>query len=198
MAHLPDFVQRLVGHFDNLPGIGPKTATKLVFFLLQDSEEARQFAHDLNEASDKTLFCSQCQNVSDQSLCSICRDPQRDQSTICIVADSQDLEAFERVHSFRGVYHILHGTINPIEGMTPDKLRIKQLIERLKQHVIHEIILGLDPTIEGEATAVYIATLVKPLGIRVTKPARGLPMGSTIEYADEVTLSSAMENRKEL
>ncbi len=198
MPHLPEFVQRLVNHFDSLPGIGPKTATKLVFYLLQNTDEVRAFAADLSEASDKTLFCSQCQNVSDQSLCSICRDPKRDQGLICVVADSQGLEAFERVHSFQGVYHILHGTMNPLEGITPDKLRIKQLIERLKQRSVHEIILGLDPTIEGETTAVYLNKTLKPFGLKISKPARGLPMGSTIEYADEVTLSSALENRQEI
>jgi recombination protein RecR len=198
MNHLPDFIKKVVSHFDRLPGIGPKTAAKLVFYLLQDPEEARSFAQDLLEASGKTIFCQRCYNLSDQELCSICRDPQRDQRQVCIVAQSQDLEAVERVSSFNGVYHILHGMLNPLEGITPDRLKIKELLQRIKDEQIQEIILGLDPTLEGEATGMYLTKLLKPLGIKVTKPARGLPMGSNIEYTDEVTLSSALENRKEV
>lgn len=198
MNHLPDFIKKVVTHFDRLPGIGPKTATKLVFYLLQDSGEAQSFAHDLLEASGKTIFCQRCFNLSDQDLCSICRDPQRNQQQVCIVAQSQDLEAVERVSSYNGVYHILHGTLNPLEGITPDQLKVKELLQRIKDENVEEIILGLDPTMEGEATSMYLAKLLKPLEIKVTKPARGLPMGSNIEYTDEVTLSSALENRKEV
>ena len=198
MNHLPDFIKKVVSHFDRLPGIGPKTATKLVFYLLQDSGEAQSFAEDLLEASDKTIFCRRCFNLSDQDLCSICRDTQRNQKQVCVVAQSQDLEAVERVNSYNGTYHILHGTLNPLEGITPDRLKIEELIHRIKEEKVEEIILGLDPTMEGEATSIYLAKLMKPLGLKVTKPARGLPMGSNIEYTDEVTLSSALENRKEV
>jgi len=198
MNHLPDFIKKVVAHFDRLPGIGPKTATKLVFYLLQDPEEARSFAQDLLDAGGKTIFCGRCFNLSDQELCSICRDTQRNQRQICIVAQSQDLEAVERVSSFNGVYHILHGTLNPLEGITPDRLKIKELLQRIRDEQVEEIILGLDPTLEGEATSMYLTKLFKPLGIKITKPARGLPMGSSIEYTDEVTLASAFDNRKEV
>ncbi|MFH0874276.1 MAG: recombination mediator RecR [Candidatus Komeilibacteria bacterium] len=198
MNYLPDFVRKLVEHFDRLPGIGPKAATRLAFFVLQDQSSAQQFAADLAEASSKTIFCLQCQNLSDQTLCSICRDANRNQQQICVVAQSQDLEAVERVQNYRGTYHILHGLLNPLEGITPEALKVKELMQRIKDHQIQEIILALDPTIEGESTALYLTKIIKPAGIKITKPARGLPMGSNIEYTDEITLSSALENRKEV
>ncbi len=198
MNYLPDFVRKLVDDFDRLPGIGPKTATRLAFFVLQDQKMAEQFALDLSEASGKTIFCLQCQNLADQTLCSICRDPNRNQKQICIVAHSQDLEAVERVQNYRGTYHILHGVLNPLEGITPEALKVTELMQRIKDHATDEVILALDPTIEGEATALYLAKILRPTGVKITKPARGLPMGSNIEYTDEVTLSSALENRKEV
>lgn len=198
MNNLPSFIQKLVDHFDKLPGIGPKTATKLVFYLLQDDREVKQFASDLEDASQKIIFCSECQNVSDQTICNICSDKNRNKKQICVVSSSQDLQAVEKAHIYEGLYHILHGTINPIEGITPDRLKITELLGRIKNHNVQEIILALDQTMDGEATAMYLIKVLKPLGVKITRPARGLPVGSNIEYADEVTLSSALENRREI
>ncbi len=198
MNNLPSFIQKLVDHFDKLPGIGPKTATKLVFYLLQDDQEVKRFASDLEDASQKIIFCSECQNVSDQTICNICSDKNRNKKQICVVSSSQDLQAVEKAHIYEGLYHILHGTINPIEGITPDRLKITELLGRIKNHNVQEVILALDQTMDGEATAMYLIKVLKPLGVKITRPARGLPVGSNIEYADEVTLSSALENRREI
>ena len=196
MNFLPESLRQLILHFDRLPGIGPRVATKLALFLTQQPDLAKKFAHDIEAAMASVRLCAQCQNVSDQELCLICRDPKRDQETICVVAEPQDIEALERVLEYTGVFHVLHGTIRPIEGVTPEHLKVKELLDRIKQRQVNEIILALDPTMDGEATTLYLTRTLKPLGIPLTKLARGLPMGSNIEYTDEVTLSSAMQNRK--
>lgn len=196
MRHLPDFIQKLIDEFDKLPGIGPKTSTRLVFDLLHRREDIKEFAQSLNDAYDKVHFCPQCFNLSESGLCNICKDPQRDQSTICVIAHNQDIEAIEKTNAFNGTYHLLNGLLGPLEGITPDKLKIKELLERIKKNTTQEIILALDQSMEGEATTLYLKKILADKNILVSQLARGIPMGANIEYTDEVTLSSALKNRK--
>lgn len=196
MRHLPDFIQKLIDEFDKLPGIGPKTSTRLVFDLLHRREDIKEFAQSLNNAYDKVHFCPQCFNLSESGLCNICKDPQRDQSTICVIAHNQDIEAIEKTNAFNGTYHLLNGLLGPLEGITPDKLKIKELLERIKKNTTQEIILALDQSMEGEATTLYLKKILADKNILVSQLARGIPMGANIEYTDEVTLSSALKNRK--
>lgn len=196
MRHLPDFIQKLIDEFDKLPGIGPKTSTRLVFDLLHRREDIKDFAQSLNDAYDKVHFCPQCFNLSESGLCNICKDPQRDQSTICVIAHNQDIEAIEKTNAFNGTYHLLNGLLGPLEGITPDKLKIKELLERIKKNTTQEIILALDQSMEGEATTLYLKKILADKNILVSQLARGIPMGANIEYTDEVTLSSALKNRK--
>ncbi len=198
MAYLPDFIQKIINEFDKLPGIGPKTSTRLAFDLLHRKADMKELARALDDAYSQVSFCPQCFNLSDQGLCNICADPKRNQNLICIVAHNQDVEAIEKTGEFNGTYHLLSGYLSPLEGVTPDKLKIKELEIRLSKNNIQEIILALDQSLEGEATTLYLSKLLKKYPIKISQLARGIPMGANIEYTDEATLSSALQNRKEL
>jgi recombination protein RecR len=209
-SSLAEPVSKLIDAFSKLPGIGPKTASRLVYFLLRSDESiATTLADALRELKANTLFCSVCHNIADRNPCSICTNSQRDHSLICVVQEPLDVQAIERTRAFHGVYHVLHGAISPMEGKGPDDLKIAQLIKRLQQGnpspdgtdatiAVQEILLATNPNLEGDATAMYIARLVKPLGIRVTRLAHGLPVGGDLEYADDITLGRALAGRSEL
>jgi len=201
MSSLPPSIQNLVDHFTALPGVGPKTAEKLVFFLLRRSpKDLHDFGRSLSQLADNVKLCSLCQNFTDSDPCAICANPRRDQTTICVVADPLDLLALENSHSFRGVYHVLGHNINPLEGITPNDIRIRELEHRIQQSrpPIREIILGLDANNEGETTALYLARLLKKYAVSITRIGKGLPMGSDMEYADSVTLTNALEGRRKI
>ena len=192
-------LQKLVEHFRSLPGIGSKTAVRLAYHVLDmDMAKARSLADAIIEAKEKIGFCNTCFNLSDENPCRICSAEARDHSVICVVEEPQDVAAMERMRDFHGVYHVLHGVLSPLEGKGPENLRIKELLMRLGSGEVKELIMATNPNVEGEATSMYIARLVKPLGVKVTRIAHGLPVGGDLEYADEVTLSRAMENRIEL
>ena len=189
-------LNELISQFERLPGIGKKTAQRLAFSILeQPPEVAEKFAEALVNARRKIHFCSVCQGLTDKEICDICSDTRRDRSVICVVAEPRDVMAFERTREFSGVYHVLHGVISPLDGITPDRLRIKELVARLSDSGVKEIIMATNPTVEGEATAMYISRLLKPMGITVSRLAYGVPVGADLEYADEVTLSRALEGR---
>lgn len=195
----PKVIQNLIDQFNKLPGIGPKTSERLVFYLLkQNQEELKKFAQALNMSADNITVCAKCYNFSENDPCEICADPKRDKTTLCVVAEIFDLLAIENTGEYNGLYHVLGGTLNPIEGVTPEELTIKQLAERIKHNGVKEIILALNPDIEGESTIVYLSKLLKPHKIKITRLARGLPMGSDLEYADEITISNALKGRMEL
>ena len=199
MEHFPAPLEKLVEQFARLPGIGGKSAQRLAFFVLGlPEEEAREFADAILDAKRSVTCCPVCQNFTAGGLCPICASPKRDGSTICVVADPRDVAAIERMHDFHGRYHVLHGTLSPMDGVGPEDIRIKELLARLSREEITEVILATNPDIEGEATATYIARLIKPMGIRVTRIAHGVPVGSDLEYADEVTLSKALEGRRDM
>lgn len=198
MKHLANFIQNLIDEFDKLPGIGPKTASRLVFDLLHRRDDMVSLSQALNEAYKKIQLCPDCFKLSDEGKCSICRDPQRDKNVVCVIAHNQDVEAIEKTNSFNGVYHLLNGLLSPLEGITPDKLKIKELVKRIKNNNIKEIILALDQSIEGEATTIYLKKVLQAENVEISILARGVPMGANIEYTDEVTLSSAIENRKKI
>ena len=198
MSYLPNFIKKLIEEFDKFPSIGPKTASRLIFNLLHRKDDIKILSDALNEAYEKIHFCPQCFNLTDEGLCNICNDIKRDKKNICIVSNNQDVEAIEKTKEFNGTYHLLNGLLSPLEGITPDKLKIKELLKRIKQDNVKEIILALDQSIEGEATIIYISKLLKDFDIKITKLARGIPMGANIEYTDEITLSSALKNRKEI
>lgn len=186
----------LINQFERLPGIGKKTAQRLAYSILeQPPERAEKFAEALVNARRKIHFCKECQGLTDSEVCAICNDSQRDKTVICVVAEPKDIFAFERTREFNGLYHVLHGVISPLDGITPDMLRIKELMSRLSSGEVSEIIMATNPTVEGEATASYISRLVKPMGITVTRLAYGIPVGSDLEYADEFTLARALEGR---
>ena len=186
---------KLIEHFRALPGIGAKTAVRLAYL---DAGEARALAGAIIEAKEKIGFCNTCFNLSDRNPCAICASAERDHSLICVVEQPQDVAAMERMRDFRGVYHVLHGALSPLEGVGPGDIRIKELLGRLADETVKEVIMATNPNVEGEATAMYIAKLLKPMGLKVTRIAHGLPVGGDLEYADEVTLSKAMENRREI
>ncbi len=189
----------LINQFSRLPGIGKKTAQRLAYSILeQPPERAKQFAEALINAREKIHFCSTCQSLTDLDICQICSDERRDKSVICVVEDPRDVMAFERTREYSGVYHVLHGVISPLDNIGPDKLRIKELMARLGDGTVKEIIMATNPTVEGEATASYISRLVKPMGIKVTRLAYGIPVGGDLEYADEYTLARALEGRNEI
>lgn len=189
----------LAEQFARLPGIGMKTAQRLAYFVMSmTNEEAEAFAKAIVYAHKTVHSCSVCQNLTDKAVCAICSDESRDHSTVCVVEGPKDIAAFERTREYKGVYHVLHGLISPIDGITPDKLRITELLTRISGGGIKEVIMATNPTPEGEATAMYISKLLKPLGIKVTRLAFGLPIGAILEYADEVTLFKALENRNEI
>ena len=185
--------------FAKLPGIGMKTAQRLAYFVMSMSDaDAKSFADAILKAHKTIHSCKICQNLTDVDICPICNDTRRDSSTICVVEGPKDVSAFERTNEYKGLYHVLHGLISPIDGVTPDKLRIKELLKRINDNDVAEVIMATNPTVEGEATAMYISRLLKPLGIKVTRLAFGLPIGGILEYADEVTLFKALENRNEI
>jgi len=190
-------VQDLIDELGRLPGVGPKSAQRIAFHILAtDPVDVRRLAQVLVEAKERVTFCSVCGNVAEEQTCRICRDPRRDPAVICVVEESKDVVAIERTREFRGRYHVLGGAISPIEGVGPDDLRVRELMARLADGTITELILATDPNLEGEATATYLARLVKPMDLRVTRLASGLPVGGDLEYADEVTLGRAFEGRR--
>jgi recombination protein RecR len=190
-------VQDLIDELGRLPGVGPKSAQRIAFHLLQaDPIDVKRLVSALVEVKDKVRFCSICGNVAQEEQCRICRDPRRDAALICVVEEPKDVVAIERTREFRGRYHVLGGAISPIEGIGPDDLRIRELLARLASDDITEIIIATDPNLEGEATATYLARLLRPMGLRVTRLASGLPVGGDLEYADEVTLGRAFEGRR--
>ncbi len=190
---------RLIEELHKLPGIGPKNAQRLAYFLLHASEEqARALAEAIVAVKEKIVFCSICQNITEAAPCPICRDDERDHSKICVVGKPLDILPLERTRAYDGLYHVLHGVISPMEGVGPEDLRIRELLDRLQGESVQEIILATNPNLEGEATAMYLQRLIVPLGIKVTRLARGLPFGSDLEYADEVTLTRALEGRQEM
>jgi recombination protein RecR len=196
---LPKSVQKLITQFDKLPGIGPKTSEKLVFHLLnRPKEDLKEFADSLLDAKEQITICPICFNYSDTTPCSICSSSARDKKTICVVAETQDVQAIEKTNNFQGIYHVLQGTINPPEGITPDKLRLRELQERIQKDQPNEVILALNHDIAGEATSLYLIKLLKDTNINITRLAKGLPSGSEIEYADDITLGYALKDRKKI
>ncbi|MCT4593614.1 MAG: recombination mediator RecR [Anaeromicrobium sp.] len=192
-------VARLIEEFSKLPGIGKKTAQRLAFHVLNISmEEAKSLSEAIVYAKEKTRYCSVCANITDVDPCNICRNESRQKNLICVVESPRDVIAMEKTREFRGHYHVLHGAISPMEGIGPESIKIKELIVRLQQNPVEEVIIATNPTIEGEATAMYISKLIKPAGIKVTRIAHGVPVGGDLEYADEVTLSKALEGRREI
>jgi recombination protein RecR len=190
-------VQDLIDELAQLPGIGPKGAQRIAFHLLTaDPAQVRQLAATLIEVTEKVKFCRTCGNVAEDDECRICRDARRDPAVLCVVEEPKDVAAIEKIREFRGRYHVLGGAISPIDGVGPEDLRIRELMARLSDGTITELILATDPNLEGEATATYLARMVKPLGIKVTRPASGLPVGGELEYADEITLGRAFEGRR--
>jgi recombination protein RecR len=190
-------VQELIDELGRLPGVGPKSAQRLAFHILEaDPEDMKRLVEAITTVKERVKFCTVCGNVTEQELCNICRDPRRDPSVICVVEESKDVLAVERTRSFRGRYHVLGGAINPIAGIGPEQLRIRELLTRLNDGAIQEIIIATDPNLEGEATATYLARMLKSIGITVTRLASGLPVGGDLEYADEVTLGRAFEGRR--
>ena len=192
-------VQDLIDELGRLPGIGPKSAQRLAFHILQAEEtDVRRLALLLNEVKDKVKFCEECGNVSEEETCRICRDPRRDPSLICIVEEPKDVIAIERTREFRGKYHVLGGAINPMDGVGPDNLRIKELMPRLADGTVVEVIIATEPNLEGEATATYLSRMLLPMGLTVSRLASGLPVGGDLEYADEVTLGRAFAGRRKV
>jgi recombination protein RecR len=199
---MPEFAEpmaRLIAECKRLPGIGQKSAQRIAFHLLRaPRDDAERLAQALIDIKDKLTLCGQCNNISDSELCLYCRDPHRDHALLCVVEEPHNILPIETANSFRGVYHVLHGAISPLRGIGPEQLKIKGLIDRLENGGIQEIILATNPTVEGEATAVYLSRLLKPLGPRVTRIGMGIPVGSDLEFADEVTMSRSLENRRDM
>lgn len=194
-----DPIERLIDAFSRLPGIGPKTAARLTYFLLRAPDElALELAEALRDLKERVRYCRRCFNVAEGELCAICADEHRDSRLICVVEEPLDVVAMERSGAYRGVYHVLHGVINPLENVGPEDLRIRELIERVQREEVDEVILATNPNMEGEATAMYIARLLRPLKVRVTRLAHGLPVGGDLEYADQHTLARALEGRHPL
>jgi len=197
-SRYPEPMGRLITEFTKMPGIGPKSAQRLAFYILQISDgEVKELIDTLQETKKKVGYCSICFNISVGDPCEVCRDEGRDKSKICVVALSQDLIAIEKTREYNGIYHVLGGIISPLDGVGPENLRIKELLRRLNKDV-KEVILALNPTVEGEATVIYLTRLIKPLGVKVTRIAYGLPVGSDMDYADEVTLTKSFEGRREV
>ena len=192
-------VARLIQELNKLPGIGPKSAQRLAYYVIRlPLEEAHDLAEAIRAVKEKIVFCSVCQNLTDTDPCSLCSDPRRDTSQICVVEEPLDVLALERTHCYRGLYHVLHGVLSPINGVGPEDLRLKELHPRLENGLVNEVIIATNPTLEGEATAMYISRHIAPLGVKTTHLARGLPVGGDLEYADERTLSRAFQGRQEL
>ena len=190
-------IQDLIDELGRLPGVGPKSAQRIAFHIIQsDRVDVTRLAEVLKTVKDRVKFCLICGNISEEELCKICRDPRRDKTSICVVEESKDVLAIEKTREFKGTYHVLGGAISPIDGVGPENLRIKELMTRLSETTIGEIIIATDPNLEGEATATYLTRLIKPLGIKVSRLASGLPVGGDLEYADEITLGRAFEGRR--
>ena len=199
VAYYPEPVARLIEALQRLPGIGPKTAQRLTFFLLKrPSDEVQGLAESLTQLKQLIVHCRICFNVTEEDPCRICSDPRRDARALCIVEEPNDLLALERTGEFRGRYHVLLGALSPLDGIGPEDLRVRELLARLEEPGVEEVILATNPSVEGEATAIYLAKLLKPLGMRITRIARGLPVGGDLEYADEVTLAKALEGRRDV
>ena len=199
MSYYSPSIEKLIQSFEKLPSIGNKTAARLAFYILNASEEeTNEFVNSIIDAKKNLKYCSKCYNISDTDPCMICSNPKRDQSVICVVEDVRDIIAMERTHEFKGVYHVLHGSISPMNGIGPDDIKIKELLSRLMDGHVKEVILATNPRVEGEATAMYLSKLIKPLGIKVTRIAHGIPVGGDLEYTDEITLTKALEGRREL
>ncbi len=195
----PQSIEKLINSFRQLPGIGPKTAQRLAFYILKmPKEDVVRMARSLVEAKEKIINCRICGNLTEDPHCHICRDTRRDASLLCVVQEPRDVLALERTIDYRGLYHVLMGALSPMEGIGPDEIRIRELMIRLKEGAVTEVIMATNPNVEGEATALYIARLIKNAGIKVTRIAHGLPVGGDLEYADELTLSKAMEGRREI
>lgn len=199
MAEHIEALQRLAEQFARLPGIGKKSAMRLAFSILELSdEEAENFASTIIEAKEKVHLCPVCQSLTDKDVCSVCNDISRDRSTIMVLEDTKAVSSLEKVREYRGLYHVLHGVISPMNGVTPDKLKIRELLSRIASDEVKEIIIATNPTVEGEATAMYLSKLLKPFDIKITRLAYGIPVGSDLEYADEVTLYRAIEGRRSI
>ena len=199
MSYYSPSIEKLIESFEKLPSIGHKTATRLAFHMLNLNEEStKEFINSIIEAKKNLKYCSKCFNITETDPCPICSSPKRDQSTICVVEDVKDVVAMEKTHEFKGVYHVIHGSISPMNGIGPEDIKIKELLERLRDTDVKEIIIATNPRVEGEATAIYLSKLIKPIGIKVTRIAHGIPVGGELEYTDEVTLSKALEGRREL
>ncbi len=199
MSYYSPSIEKLIESFEKLPSIGHKTAQRLAFYMLDLSqEEAEEFTNSIINAKKNLHFCSKCFNISDTDPCNICSNPKRDSSIICVVEDVRDVVAMERTHEYNGVYHVLHGSISPMNGVGPDDIKIKELLSRTMNGDVKEVILATNPRVEGEATSMYISKLLKPLGIKTTRIARGIPVGGDLEYTDEITLTKALEGRSEI
>lgn len=192
-------LQRLIEEFRRLPGIGQKSAQRIAFHVLRNSrDDAARLAQAMLDVKDNLGICAECNNISDGELCSYCRDPHRDRTQVCVVEEPHNVLPIETTRTFEGIYHVLHGAISPLRGIGPEQLKIKGLLDRISNGDVKEIILATNPTVEGEATAVYLSRLLKPLGLKVTRIAMGIPVGSDLEFADEVTISKSLENRREM
>jgi recombination protein RecR len=192
-------LQRLIEEFRRLPGIGQKSAQRIAFYVLRNSrDDAARLAQAMLDVKDNLGICAECNNISDGELCSYCRDPHRDRTQVCVVEEPHNVLPIETTRTFEGIYHVLHGAISPLRGIGPEQLKIKGLLDRIAKGDVKEIILATNPTVEGEATAVYLSRLLKPLGLKVTRIAMGIPVGSDLEFADEVTISKSLENRREM
>ena len=199
MSYYSPSIEKLIESFEKLPSIGHKTAVRLSFHMLDlNNEDTHEFINSIINAKANLKYCSNCYNISDTDPCPICSSPKRDSQVICVVEDVRDIMAMERTHEFKGVYHVLHGTISPMNGIGPEDIKIKELLNRISNGNIKEIIIATNPRVEGEATAIYLSKIIKPLGIKVTRIAHGIPVGGDLEYTDEVTLSKALEGRREL
>ncbi len=199
MIRFPKPIQDLIDQFCKLPGIGPKTAERMAFFMLrQPKYSIEEFAASLSQLSNSVIHCSTCHNISEKNPCILCSDKSRDQSKICVLAEPHDLAAIENTGEFKGMYHILGGVLDPLNGVTPDRLQINDLLAKLQKNKLSEIILAFNPDMEGEATMIYLNNLLKPFKIKVTRLARGMPVGADLEYTDEITLLSALKNRREI
>ncbi|MBP3464355.1 MAG: recombination protein RecR [Clostridia bacterium] len=199
MSSYSPSIEKLIESFERLPSIGHKTAIRLAFHMLDmKQEETDEFIKSITEAKKKLKYCSICFNIADTDPCPICSNPKRDQSTICVVEDVRDIMAMERTHEYKGVYHVLHGTISPMNGIGPDEIKIKELLNRIRDNDIKEVIIATNPRVEGEATSIYLSKLIKAFNIKVTRIAHGIPVGGDLEYTDEITLMKAMEGRREI
>lgn len=192
-------IEKLIESFERLPSIGHKTATRLAFHMLDLGEqEVQEFIFSIQNARKNLKYCSKCFNISDTDPCPICANPKRDENIICVVEDVKDIIAMERTHEYKGVYHVLHGSISPMNGIGPEDIKIKELLNRISESKVKEVILATNPRVEGEATAIYLSKLIKPFGIKVTRIAHGIPVGGDLEYTDEITLMKALEGRREI